>query len=77
MRPSFTFVYPIVQNRLSRKNSVRVKKESETNDPEIKNKLCADLWETYNLCVEHVSCLECADLHREIMEIHKCSIWKP
>ena len=77
MRPSFTFVYPILQNRLSRKNSVRVKKESEANDPEIKKELCADLWKTYNLCVEHASCLECAELHREIMEINKCSIWKP
>ena len=77
MRPSFTFVYPMVQNRLSRKNSVRVKKESEENYPEISEARCADLWHKYEACVEHVSYLECADLHRVIMEVHKCPIWKP
>ena len=74
MRPSFTFLYPMVQNSLSRHSSLRVK---EVNDPEIKKMACNKLWHTYKICVEHTSCSECVDLHREIMEVHKCPIWKP
>ena len=73
MRPSPVYIYPIMQKRLSRRNSV------QKNEHTIKKELCDDLWKQYYDCAKHANYIDpiCYKLYNEIKLLHKCPYRKP